>query len=281
LAQALLGRKPSVRTPPLVRRRRGVIGALIELWSFGEVLQELVKRELKVRYKRSVLGIFWTMLNPLLMMVITTIVFSGVFRSSITNFSIYVLSGYIVWSFFSQGSVSASTSITDSAGLTRKIYVPAALFPLASIVSAFINLLLSLVPLTLIVLITGGSINRAWLSLPIPFLLLALFTYGLGLILAASSVFFRDTVYTYQVLLVAWMYLTPLFYPPDIVPAQWAPLITINPLYHFVALVRAPVYGSTLPNTEDLLVAAGYAVAFALLGTWYFERTRARFVSYL
>jgi ABC-2 type transport system permease protein len=234
-----------------------------------------------VRYKRSVLGLFWTMLNPLLMMVITTIVFSTLFRSSITNFPIYVLSGYVVWAFFAQASVAASTSILDSAGLTRKIYVPASLFPLASVVSALINLLLAVVPLTLLVLVTGGSLTWAWLVLPVAFLLLAIFTYGLGLFLAASSVFFRDMVYTFQVLLVAWMYLTPLFYPADIVPPQWTPLIELNPIYHYVQLVRAPVYAGAMPSFTDLGVAGAFAVGSVVLGTCYFERARPRFASYL
>jgi ABC-2 type transport system permease protein len=261
--------------------RRGLLATLVELWSFGEVLQELVKRDLKVRYKRSVLGLFWTMLNPLLMMIITSIVFSALFRSTITNFPIYVLSGYIVWGFFSQASVSASTSVLDSAGLTRKIYVPAALFPLASVASALVNLVLSLVPLLIIVIVTGGTITWTWIILPLSFLLIAVFTYGLGLILAASAVFFRDTVYTYQALLVAWMYLTPLFYPREIIPAQWGPLIDLNPLYLLVQLVRIPVYAGVLPGFDLVLYAAGYALAIVLLGSWYFERVQVRFVTYL
>jgi len=240
-----------------------------------------VKRDLKVRYKRSVLGIFWTMLNPLLMMVITSIVFSNLFRNSISHFPVYVLSGYIVWSFFSQASVSASSSILDSAGLTRKVYVPPALFPLASVMSAMVNMVLSLVPLGLLVLVTGGTLSWSLFILPLSLFVLAVFTYGLGLILAASSVFFRDTVYTYQVLLVAWMYLTPLFYPKEIIPEQWAFLVYFNPVYHMVELFRAPVYGGILPSATNVLAAAGFAVALVCVGWWYFEKTRARFVTYL
>ena len=269
------------RSPSAPRRLPRIVASAIELWTFGEVLQELVKRDLKVRYKRSVLGLFWTMLNPLLMMLITSIVFSALFRSSITDFPVYVLSGYIVWAFFSQASVAASSSILDSAGLTRKIYVPPALFPLACNVSALVNLALALVPLTLLVLLTGHGITWAWLVLPFSFLLLAMFTHGLGLILAASSVFFRDTVYTFQVLLVAWMYLTPLFYPASIIPPRWSPFIEINPIYHYVQLVRAPVYTGSLPSRLDVLIAAGFAILLLAVGTWYFEHARVRFVSYL
>jgi ABC-2 type transport system permease protein len=252
-----------------------------ELLEFSEVLQELVKRDLKVRYKRSVLGIFWTMLNPLLMMVITSIVFSNLFRQTITNFPIYVLSGYVVWTFFSQSTVSASSSILDSSGLTRKVYVPPALFPLASIASGLINLALALVPLALLMLVTGGVFSWALLVLPISALLLALFAYGLGLILSSCAVFFRDTVYTYQVLLVAWMYLTPLFYPKEIIPDRWKFLVNLNPIYHMVELFRSPIYSGVLPNPLNFVVAAIFAVTIVVLGWWFFESTRNRFVTYL
>jgi ABC-2 type transport system permease protein len=240
-----------------------------------------VKRDLKVRYKRSVLGIFWTMLNPLLMMVITSIVFSNLFRASISNFPIYVLSGYIVWTFFSQSTVAASSSILDSSGLTRKVYVPPALFPLACIASALINLALALVPLVLLMIVTGGTFSWALLFLPISALFLALFCYGIGLMLASSAVFFRDAVYTYQVLLVAWMYLTPLFYPEQIIPDRFRVFVYVNPVYHLVELFRAPIYSAVLPDLTNLVAAAFFGLTAVILGWWFFESTRKRFVAYL
>jgi ABC-2 type transport system permease protein len=259
----------------------GPLSSLLELFTFKEVLEELVKRDIKVRYKRSVLGILWTMLNPLLMMVITTVVFSNLFRGSIKNFPIYMLSGYVVWAFFSQATVSASSSVIDSSGLSRRIYVPASLFPLASVIGALINLLLSLVPLALLVAVTGGQFTWALLFLPVSLAIMAAFTYGLGLMLAAASVFFRDTLYTYQVLLIAWMYLTPIFYPPEIIPQEWSILVSLNPVFHLVQLVRAPVYGGVLPSLDNVLVGSGYALAVLLCGWRYFESSRNSFVSYL
>lgn len=270
------GSRPGVRT-----RGRGFIAPVRELLGFSEVLQELVKRDLKVRYKRSVLGIFWTMLNPLLMMVITSIVFSALFRGSITNFPIYVLSGYLVWTFFSQSTVAASSSILDSSGLTRKVYVPPALFPLACVVSALVNLALAIVPLGLIMIVTGGTFTWALLVLPISALILALFTFGLGLILSSSAVFFRDTVYTYQVLLVAWMYLTPLFYPESIIPDKYKIIVYLNPVYHLVQLFRVPIYSGELPSPENFIAAALFSFAVVVLGWWFFEATRNRFATYL
>ena len=267
--------------PAHMFRETSPIGSIPELWRFSEVLEELVKRDLKVRYKRSVLGIFWTMLNPLLMMVITTIVFSNLFRNTITNFPIYVLSGYIVWTFFSQSTVAASSSILDSAGLTRKVYVPPALFPLACVVSALINLAMATVPLGLLMVVTGGIFSWSLMFLPISAALLALFSFGLGLILSSSAVFFRDAVYTYQVLLVAWMYLTPLFYPEQIIPAQWQLVVYLNPVYHLVKLFRAPIYNGVLPDPADFIAAAVFSVVVAAFGWWFFEATRKRFAPYL
>lgn len=262
-------------------RRDGILAPLREMLAFSEVLEELVKRDFKVRYKRSFLGMLWTMLNPLLMMLITTIVFSNLFRGAIQNFPIYMLSGYVVWSFFAQATVSASSSILDSSGLARKIYLPVALFPLASVTGALINLLLSLVPLGVLVLLTGGQFTMALAFLPVALVIITLFSYGLGLILAAASVFFRDTLYTYQVLLIAWMYLTPIFYPPEIIPQQWSGIIALNPVAHFVLLVRSPIYAGTLPDLGDVVISMAWAVGALVLGWWYFQTCRERFVSYL
>jgi ABC-2 type transport system permease protein len=253
----------------------------MELFRFSEVLEELVKRDLKVRYKRSVLGIFWTMLNPLLMMVITSIVFASLFRNTISNFPIYVLSGYLVWTFFSQTTVAASSSILDSSGLTRKVYVPPALFPLACIASGVINLGLSLIPLVLLMLVTGGIFSWTLIVLPFSAVLLALFCYGIGLILSSSAVFFRDAVYTYQVLLVAWMYLTPLFYPESIIPDRFKIFVYLNPLYYLVELFRAPIYQGTLPDAVTVIAAAAFSIVAVVLGWWFFEASRNRFVAYL
>lgn len=263
------------------QRGPGVLAPLREIAAFGEVLQELVKRDLKVRYKRSVLGIFWTMLNPLLMMIITSIVFSNLFRNAITNFPVYVFSGYLVWTFFSQATVSASSSILESAGLSRKVYVPPSLFPLACIASGMINLALSIVPLCLLMVVTGAPVTWAILVLPLSAVLLGLFSYGVGLVLSAAAVFFRDVIYTYQVLLVAWMYLTPLFYPEQIIPERWKFLLYLNPVYHMVQLFRQPIYAGSLPDALNVVAATVFSVVTLGFGWWFFESSRKRFVAYL
>jgi ABC-type polysaccharide/polyol phosphate export permease len=177
--------------------------------------------------------------------------------------------------------VVGGTSLLVSAGLIRRVYVPPALFPLASVNAAAINLLLALVPLFFIVVLTGGSFSWALLSLPLSLALLLLFTYGLTLLLSAASVFFLDAMHTYQVLLTVWMYVTPIFYPVEIVPEQYSLIFHLNPLFHLIQIFRGPIYAGTWPEPTNLAAAAAYSVGMAVVGWWYFDRSRRSFASYL
>lgn len=266
---------------PFARRQPHLLADLLELFRSGQVLQELVKRDIKVRYKRSVLGLAWTMLNPLLLMVVTTIVFSSFFRFAIEDFPVYFLSGFVVWSFFAQGTVAASTSVIGGAALSRRIYLPPALFPLAAVNAAGFNLLLSLPLLLIIGAFSGWRPGWALVSLPLGLALAALFTCGVALVLAAASVFFHDSIYLFQAILQAWMYLTPLFYPVDIVPEPWLPVVQLNPLFHLVRLVRDPIYAGAWPDPLNVGLGAAWAIGAAAFGWWYFERSRDAFDSYL
>jgi ABC-type polysaccharide/polyol phosphate export permease len=144
-----------------------------------------------------------------------------------------------------------------------------------------INLALSLVPLVLLMLVAGGQFSWALLVLPLSALLLCIFCYGVGLILSASAVFFRDVVYTWQVLLIALMYLTPLFYPEQIVPDRFKIFVYLNPVYHLLQLFRAPIYAGTLPDAVNVLASTGFAAGIVIIGWWFFEASRKRFVAYL
>ena len=249
--------------------------------SFREALAELVQRDLKVRYKRSVLGLAWTMVHPLLMMAVTTVVFASLFRFSIERFPVYVLSAYVLWGFFSQSTVTATTSVLSGAGLIRRVYIPPALLPLAAVSAAAVNLLFSLAPLTVVALLSGSQLTWALLSLPVALALAVLFTCGVALILATASVFFHDTIHIYQVLLTAWMYLTPIVYPIEIIPDQWSFIVKANPLYHLVQIFRDPIYAGVWPDPTNVAVAALYAFAVAAFGWWYYERSRDAFTAYL
>jgi ABC-type polysaccharide/polyol phosphate export permease len=260
---------------------RDYLADLRELVTFRQAQEELIKRDVKSRYKRSSLGFIWTLLNPLLMMLVTSVIFSSFFHFAIRNFSTYMLSAYILWIFFSQATLQASTSLRQSAGLARRIYLPPAIFPLAAVNAAAVNLLFSIVPLFVIVGLTGGQLSLALLFLPIALTLALLFTYGVALILAAASVFFHDLVLLYQVLVMAWMYLTPIFYPIDIVPEDRRVFFYLNPMFHLTQIFRDPIYAGTWPDPGNVLAASGFAVLTAGLGWWYFERSRDDFAAYL
>jgi homopolymeric O-antigen transport system permease protein len=257
-----------------------MLADLVELVRYHQVLEELVKRELKARYKRSVLGLAWTMLNPLLTMAVTTLVFANLFSISIDNFPVYFLSAYQVWNLFAQGTSIGCTSVLSGATLARRVYLPPALFPLASVCAAVINLLLALLPLLLLMLLTGGHLSWALLSLPLAILLTAVFSCGVALLLSAATVFFHDTTHVYQVVLTLWSYLTPMFYPIEIVPARWRPVLELNPLFSLIQLFRAPIYAEVWPALSDLALASAWALGTLGLGWLYFERSRDDFISY-
>jgi ABC-type polysaccharide/polyol phosphate export permease len=268
---------------PAVRlsHRRNLVADLRELLDSNQVLEELVKRDLKVRYKRSVLGVLWTLLNPLLMMIVTTVIFASFFRFAIDNFPVYFLSAYLVFGFFAQGTTTGCTSILTSAPLVRRIYLAPALFPLASVCTAGVNMIIALLPLLALMAFTGSPFTWALLSLPIGLLLTALFTYGVALFLSAASVFFHDTTQMYAIIITVWMYITPIFYPVEIVPEQYSLIVHLNPLFHFVEIIRNPLYLGTLPDPVNLGAATAYAFGAAVLGWWYFGRSRNAFASYL
>jgi ABC-type polysaccharide/polyol phosphate export permease len=275
----------AVYGPPVIvvdsKSRRNPLAGLHELWAFRQVLQELVKRDLRVRYKRSVLGFAWTMLNPLLMMIVTTIIFSSIFRFAVHNYPTYMLAGQVLWGFFASATIAANSSLLASAALSRRVYVPWALFPLATVSSAVVNLLLALAPLFLLALASGVEFTWSLVCLPLSLVLAFLFTFGVALLLASSSVFFHDTIHMYQVVVSAWMYLTPIFYPVDIVPPEWLFIFHLNPMYHLVEIFRIPIYTGGWPDPSHFVASTLYALGAVAGGWWYFERSRDSFVSYL
>jgi ABC-type polysaccharide/polyol phosphate export permease len=257
-----------------------MLRSIREIYDYRTLLLNLVVRDLKVRYRRSFLGVLWTMLNPLLMMIVFSIVFATVFRFTIEHFTIYFLSAFIVWNFVSQTTSWSTACLLGYAPLIRKIYVPKAIFVLATVLSGLVNLLISLIPLALIMVVVGHPIRPAVLALPLPIVLATMFALGLSFLLAAICIEFNDVVQIYQAALMAWLYLTPVIYPMDVVPAQFHWLIYANPMYYVVEAFRSPVYAGTLPSGWVLLHAGVWGVATLAFGWWAFER-RADRIAYL
>lgn len=256
-------------------------GKLRALRRFLPLLRELVVRDIKVRYRRSALGLVWTVLHPLLMMTVITFVFSRLFRQSVENYPIYYLSGSILFSFNSEATTTALGSIYSNASLIKKVYIPKYLFPLSNVLSALINLGFSFIAMLLVMLVTGAPFHASLLLAPAPVFYAFLFSAGLGIFLSAVTVFFRDIAHFYSVFLLAWTYLTPIFYPEDILPAAALRFMQFNPMYHFVHFLRSLVLYGTLPGWEENVLCLGMGLSMLALGLFVFYKTQDRFVLYV
>lgn len=254
------------------RRPHPLVEELLALARYRELVRQFVARAIKTRYKRSVLGVVWTMLNPLLTMLVLTVVFSQVIRFPDQSYpySVYVLSGLTVWRFFSSATSGAMGEMLWSGQLLSRIYVPKSVFPVASVLTGLADMGIAMLPLLLISLLLGVPLRPAALVLPFSVLLLTLFTLGLGLLLSTAAVYFADMLPVYEVALTIWMYATPIIYPLETVPEQWQLLLKLNPLYHMVKLFRQPLLEGTLPGLETWLIAGACALLALALGGYVF-----------
>ena len=256
---------------------------MLELFRYRDLVLALVGRELKVRYRRSAIGFLWTMLQPLLMMLVLKVVFSSLFRVQLLkgNYAVFALSGILFWNFFSQSIVTAMNSLRGNAHLLRKVPVPNSVFPVATVLSGVVNLVLALVPLLALLLVTRHPVGPALLFLPVSIFLVALFTLGAGLLLSPLAVFFSDTVEMVTVLLSVLFYLTPIFYPKEIVPESYRWIVRFNPLRSILEVFRDPIYLGKIPPPSHLAVCFGVAILAFLAGAWAFRRSSDRIPFYI
>lgn len=245
------------------------------------LLGQLVSRDFKTRYKRSVLGVLWSMLNPLLTMCVQYLIFSNLFRWDVNNYAVYLLVGTVTFNFFSEATQAALVSVTGSASLITKVYIPTYVFPVAKVLSACINLCFSTLALYFIIFVQGVPLNIFHLLIPVLYLMLILFSCGVGMILGALMVYFRDTQFLYSVLITLWMYLTPLFYTVDIIPDNLMVYYKLNPMYQYVTFFRTLVLDAAMPTLEQFAWCAGYAAAFMVVGVLVFRKLKRNFVLYV
>ena len=258
----------SARTGPrAIEEARG-------LWAYRGLVHELVVRDIKVRYKRSILGVTWTMLAPLLNMLTLTIVFSALLKTAISNYPVYFMTGFLFWNFFSQATSAAAVQTADANAIGRRTFVPRSVFVASAIGVALVNLLLSLVPLLGILAVTRFPLYATWLFLPISILFGALFAAGVGLFLFSLATRFSDVREMYAVLVQVWFYLTPVVYHVSIVPVRYRVPIWLNPMYYLVQTFRKPIYEGVLPPLAVVLPSFAFA-AFCFLAGWVFFCRRA------
>ena len=271
---------------PLVRRfSANHYTSLAEEWrdivQHGHLLYNLVYRDLTVRYKRSVIGFFWTMLNPLLMMIIFVIIFAALFRFQIPHYETYFLSAFLPWTFFAQTTVQSMQSVNWNGALMKRVRVPKSIFTLATMISGLVNLMLSYVPLLLIMVVAGVPVRPAILFLPVSVAILAVFTYGVALMLTATSIYFVDVREMWGVLVTAIMYMNPIMYPISIVPQRYRSFVDKNPMMYMLQTIRDPVYNGQLPSMHDLTIAIISAVVAFFLGWAVFRRLSRGFYPHL
>ena len=247
-------------------------GELVEAWRYRDLIVQLVRRDVITRYKRSVLGVAWTMLNPLGMMVVLTVAFSQVFHM-VRAYPAYLLIGLLVWNFFAQTTVATMRHLMWGADLLHRIYVPKTTFALSAVGTGLVNFVLALGPLVVILLALGLPLRPPVVCLPAALCLLTAFTLGVGLLLSTLAVFFPDVADMYEIALLAWMYLTPIIYPEEVIPATyrfW--VLNLNPMYHLLKLFRQPLYYGLWPTPERWATATVIALTALLIGWWAFTR---------
>lgn len=258
-----------------------LLNSIKGLIKYSWLLQELIVRDLKIKYRRSVLGYLWSVLNPLMMMTILTIVFSNMFRFDIPNYPVYLLVGQLVYSFFAESTNMAMSSILGGASLIKKVYLPKYIFPLSRVLSCFTTMIFSMIALFLVMFVTNTTFHITLIMLPIVLVYILIFCIGMGLILSVLVVFFRDVQHLYGVFLTAFNYLTPIFYPANLLPQWLRELLPLNPMYDFINLFRQIAIYGQWPSLLEHSICAAYAGGTLLLGLYIFKKKQHDFILYI
>lgn len=263
--------------------QRNLTSSLTELWRYRSLLRNLVTRDLKVRHRRSVLGIAWTMLNPLITTLILAIVFSRFFGmgAGAKDFTLYVITGLTIWNLFSSASTVGLSSIQASGSIIRKVYVPKVIFPVAAVASSLVSFCFALVTLFLYMLAVGAPFRWTLVLAIIPITELVGFCLGLSMILATLYVYFRDVKWFYDSALLAWFYATPIFYPPEIIGEKYASILSLNPLWPILRAFRITVIGGAVPGIRDVFVGALVAALAVVVGWSVLQKSEQTFINYL
>jgi ABC-type polysaccharide/polyol phosphate export permease len=254
------------------RPRRLIFDEIRELIEYKDLVRNLVRRNVTSRYKRSVLGILWTLLDPLFTMIVMAIVFGALFQTAVPRFSLFLLSGIVIWNFISQSSTQAIADLMYGGSLMNQVYMPRSVYAFAAIGTGLANLGFAMIPLGLIMFVTGTPISWALLFLPVSLLIVSMFTLGVGLLMSGFSVFFADVLNIHTILLQLLMWLSGIFYTLEALPEHMRTIIALVPTYHMVTIFRTPIYAGELPPIGSILYAGSFAIIFFVAGFWTFMR---------
>lgn len=247
----------------------------------GFILSSLVTKDFKIKYRRSVLGVAWSVLNPLLQMIVLSAVFSFMFKFEIENFPFYLILGQTLFNLMSNSTSKGLTSIIDAAPLIKKIRVNKFVFPLEKVIFELVNFALSLIAVAAVMVYFRVVPTVNILFLPLLLVYVVLFCAGLSLLLAALAVFFRDVVHLWSVVALMWMYATPLFYPLSALEGWMQTVMQFNPMYQFVNYFREIVLWGTAPSLLSNLICFGMALFTCVAGYLVFSKTQKKFILYV
>lgn len=251
-------------------------------FQYKDLIKELVSRDIKLKYRRSFLGYIWSVLNPLLIMIVMTVVFSAMFKRNIENYPVYLLCGRMMYEFMTTSTNGAMRSVTGNASLLKKTYIPKYIFTIAKVTSCLIDFVFTLGALFIVMLATGAKFHWQLVMMPLVILQIYIFCCGLGFLLAQLHVFFRDIQYIYKAITTAWMYLTPIFYPLEQLPDVVQLLVkSVNPMYYYVAQFRDIVLYGQVPGPR--IFWGGWIIAFVMLfiGVCSFKKRKDKFILYI
>ena len=262
----------------------------INFKKYSYLLKQLVSRDFKVKYKRSVLGVLWSLLYPVLMMIVMAIVFTNMFKFKLEGISylVYLLSGLIMFNYFSEATNLAMSSVVGNFSLLNKVYIPKYIFPLSKCLFVGINFLLTLIPLYAVIFIESFKYPillhnlKFHFMLPYAYVCLFLFSLGMGLILSTVAVFLRDMFYIYGIVLLIWTYLTPIMYDINMIESPvFQSILKCNPLYQFVNFTRVIILYGWVPTAGQFLGCAVSAIVVLLLGVLIFKRNQDKFILHI
>ncbi len=249
-----------------------ILHEIRELIRYRNLVVQMVKRDITSRYKRSFLGVAWTLLDPLLTMLIMAIVYDALFKRSIEDFPVFLLCGLIVWNYYSQSSSQAMSSLMYQGSLLGRVYFPKSVFGITAVGTGLVNLLLSLIPLAIFVVLYGRPITAALAFIPLALLIITAFTLGVGLLVSLLGVYFGDMVNIYSFILRLTMFLSGTFYYIDSLPERLHKMIYLLPTYHMIRIFRDPVYEGVFPQWDSIIYAATSALVILIIGLWIFTK---------
>lgn len=256
-----------------------MIGFIRDLYTYRSMIYNLVKRDLRGRYKGSILGFLWNFVLPLMQILVYIAVFTIVFKQNIEDYYVYLIVGMIPWTMFSDSISGGAGSVVDNSQLVTKIYFPRTVIPVSIVISKFVNFLISMVFVVVVIIVGGHGFDAAAAAtVPIAVLFLFMFSLGLAVLLAAANVYLRDVQYLITVLLMMWIWLTPIMYVQDFIDNDaFRLLLDFNPMTYIIGLFQDSLYWKMVPSMDRFLICLVESVAMMVVGFWVYQKVSPDF----